>query len=139
MQPIDYEHLLKEATVHFSRSSGKGGQNVNKVETRVELVFNINESKVLDDATKAILMDVLKNKIDHEGHIRITASSERLQHANRRKAEEKFVRLIADALKPKKKRFKTAPTFSSKIARLYSKHKHKAKKHERKKSFSFDE
>ena len=67
MQPIDYEHLLKEATVHFSRSSGKGGQNVNKVETKVELIFNIQHSKILDDATKAILTEVLKNKIDHEG------------------------------------------------------------------------
>ena len=139
MQPIDYEHLLKEASVHFSRSSGKGGQNVNKVETKVELVFNIQHSKILDDATKAILTEVLKNKIDHEGNIRITASSERLQHSNRKKAEEKFIQLISTALKPKKERFKTAPSRASKVARLYSKHRLKVKKHERKKSFSFDD
>lgn len=138
MDNLDYEQLLKEATLHFSRSSGKGGQNVNKVETRVELVFNIPASHLLDDAIKSTLLTALKSKIDHEGNIRITASSERLQHSNRRKAEEKFVKLISTALKPKKKRIKTAPSLSAKMERLHTKHKTSVKKHERQKKFSLE-
>ncbi len=133
--PIDYEQLLKEATIHFSRSSGKGGQNVNKVETRVELIFNIPASNILEESVKATLMTVLKSKIDHEGNLRITASSERLQHSNRKIAEEKFIHLIRTALKPKKKRIKTVPSVASKIARLESKRKVSIKKKERKISY----
>lgn len=138
MQPIDYTELLKEATVHFSRSGGKGGQNVNKVETKVELVFNVSASKVLDEATKTILLTALKNKLDHEGNLHVTSSSERFQHSNRKKAEEKLVRLIKDALKPQKKRIKTAPSRTSKIARLYSKHRLSVKKRERRRISSED-
>lgn len=137
MDHRDYEHLLKEATVHFSRSSGKGGQNVNKVETRVELIFNIPASQVLDEATKATLLSVLKNKIDHEGNLRVVSSSERLQHSNRKKAEEKLIKLIGTALKPKKKRVKTVPSQAAKMERLHEKRRTSVKKQERKK-FSFD-
>lgn len=136
MQFIDYEQLLKEATIHFSRSSGKGGQNVNKVETRVELVFNIPHSHALNDETKNLLSTVLKSKIDSEGNIHITASSERLQHSNRVKAEEKFIKLIKNALIPKKKRIKTTPSASAKRARLETKKRQSSKKKER--TFAFD-
>lgn len=136
MQLINYEELLKEATVHFSRSSGKGGQNVNKVETRVELIFNIPASHVLDDETKSLLSTVLKNKLDSEGNIRVTASSERLQHSNRIKAEEKLIKLIKNALIPKKKRIKTAPSASAKRARLETKKRQSVKKKER--TFAFE-
>ncbi len=138
MKPLDYEHLLKEAKVHFSRSSGKGGQNVNKLETKVELVLNIPESQVLDPATKALLMSSLHNKIDHEGNLHITESSERQQHLNRVKAEQKLITLIKKSLKPKKKRVPTAPTAASKFIRLFSKRKQSAKKKERRKAISTD-
>ena len=134
MNQLDHEqieHLLKETTVHFSRSGGKGGQNVNKVETRVELVFNIAHSQVLDETAKSTLLEVLKNKLDHEGNLHITASTERLQHANRRLAEQKLVRLIKNALTPAVPRLKTKPSKASKIARLYSKRKQSMKKKER--------
>lgn len=137
MQAINYEQLLKEAAVHFSRSGGKGGQNVNKVETRVELVFNIPHSTVLDEQTKAILLSILKKQIDHEGNIHVTAHTERLQHSNRKKAEEKLIRLIQNALKPRKKRIKTEPSKTAKIARLYTKKRHGLKKQERRR-FDYD-
>ena len=125
---IDYEQLLKEATVHFSRSSGKGGQNVNKVETAVELIFNIPHSSLLTDAAKKTLLAVLKSRIDTEGNIHIKATTERLQLSNRKKAEEKFIALIKKGLTPKKKRVKTAPTRAQKMKRLESKKRQSTKK-----------
>jgi ribosome-associated protein len=134
MQTLDYNALLNEATVQFSRSGGKGGQNVNKVETRVELIFNIPTSPILDEATKALLLKNLSSKLDTEGNLRIVASSERQQHANRKKAEEKFIKLLQSALKPKKKRRATAPSKAAKKARLETKRKQSTKKQERKKA-----
>ena len=139
MDPKDYEQLLKEATFHFSRSGGKGGQNVNKVETKVTLTFNIQNSHALNEYEKCRVSCILKNKIDHEGNLHITASSERYQHANRRIVEEKFVQLIKDALKPKKRRLRTAPSATSKLVRLVTKQKHSMKKQTRKKKFFADE
>ena len=135
---IDYDALLKEAKVHFSRSGGKGGQNVNKVETKVELFFNIPESLVLDDTAKNTLMGILHNRIDNEGILRVTASTERQQLANRKKAEQKLIKLIAQTLAPKKKRKATKPSLAAKKARLFSKRKHGLKKKERKKRVTDD-
>ena len=134
---IDYDELLKETHVSFSRSGGKGGQNVNKVETKVELYFNISQSHVLTDHAKEVLLATLP--IDKEGTFKITSSSERYQYANRKKAEQRLISAIRTALQPKRARIETAPSKTSKIARLYTKRKLSTKKKERKRVSSHED
>ncbi len=128
MTTIDMNKLLREVNFNFSRSGGKGGQNVNKVETKVELVFNIADSMTLDDESKATLHRKLKNKIDNDGDIRIVSQTERSQLGNRKKAVDKFAKLIEGAMKKENVRIKTAKTYSSKLQRLEQKKKHAEKK-----------
>jgi ribosome-associated protein len=128
MKTIDLNKLLKEVNFNFSRSGGKGGQNVNKVETKVELVFNIADSMTIDEESKEILLRKLKNKIDNDGDIRIVSQTERSQLGNRKKTIDKFVKLIEEAMKKENVRIKTAKTYSSKLQRLEQKKKHAEKK-----------
>jgi len=128
MQDIDITKLLKEAKFNFSRSGGKGGQNVNKVETKVEIVFNIPDSLTMSGETKMTLLRKLKNKVDKEGNIRIYAQTERSQLGNRKKAVEKFTSLIKNALKREPVRIKTKEPVSSKLERLVMKRKISEKK-----------
>jgi ribosome-associated protein len=99
----------------YNHRCHKGGQNVNKVETKVELVFNIDDSMTLLDAAKAILKKKLVNRIDNESNIRIVSQTERTQLGNRKKAIEKFVKMINNALKKEKIRVKTVKSLSTKI------------------------
>ena len=139
MKTIDINKLLKEVTYNFSRSGGKGGQNVNKVETKVELIFNISDSLTLDDESKETLSRRLVNKIDNDGDIRIKSQTERTQLGNRKKAIDKFVKLIESAMKKENVRIKTAKTLSSKLARLEQKKKQSQKKNVRRiKEFEID-
>lgn len=106
-----------------SRSGGPGGQNVNKVNTKVEVRFNIRDSASLTDAEKQLLMDLLKNRISDDGDLLIISQSERSQLQNRKNAEEKFFRLLAKALSPKISRKPTKPTKASAEKRLGTKKK----------------
>jgi ribosome-associated protein len=127
----DIMNLLTEARYNFSRSGGKGGQNVNKVETKVELVFNIDNSTFLNGDQKGRLRSKLANKIDNEGNLRITSQTERTQAGNRRKVVEKFEKLIHASLRMEKKRSKTKIPKAAKEKILEKKKKHGAKKKER--------
>ena len=113
--------LLNEVWYKATTSGGKGGQNVNKVATRVELYFNINLSTVLTAEEKALLLDRLQNKINDEGILRITSSEERSQGGNKEKVQEKFVRLISRALMVDKPRKKTTPGKAAKEERIKDK------------------
>lgn len=125
---IDLNKVIKEAKFNTSRSGGKGGQNVNKVETKVELVFDIPGSLTLDDAMKALLMKKLAKKLDADGNIRLVSQTDRTQLGNKKKSIEKLVKLIDIALKKEKVRVKTVKSFSSKQQVLEEKKKHSFKK-----------
>ncbi|HEY3250840.1 MAG TPA: alternative ribosome rescue aminoacyl-tRNA hydrolase ArfB [Ignavibacteria bacterium] len=139
MTEIDINKLLKEARFSFSRSGGKGGQNVNKVETKAELVFNVPDSLTINAETKMLLLRKLKNKIDKEGNIRVYSQTERTQLGNKKRAIEKFVSMINTALKKEAVRIKTIEPLSSKMKRLEKKRKHSIKKKERGTKDFFDD
>lgn len=113
--------LLQEVILKATTSGGKGGQNVNKVATRVELYFTINNSVSLSDEQKEILNNKLMNRISGDGVLRITSSENRSQLENKEAVRLKFLELIRKALTPKKKRKQTAPSKSSVEERLRKK------------------
>lgn len=106
-----------------SRSRGPGGQNVNKVNTKVELRFNVTRSANLSEREKEKILVLLKNRITAEGDLIVVSQSERTQLMNRKKAEEKFFSMLAAALTEKPKRMATRPTKASGKERLEKKRK----------------
>lgn len=104
-----------------SRSSGPGGQNVNKVSTKIELRFNLGLTTLFTEEEKARLFVKLKNKISKDGEIILVAQSERTQFMNKAVVTEKFYGIVSKALTLQKKRKSTRPTLSSRIRRLEGK------------------
>lgn len=133
MNRFDVNTLLNEVSFNFSRSGGKGGQNVNKVETKVELIFNVTGSALLNEDLKLRLTRKLHSKLDSKGNLHIVSQSERYQIANKKIAIEKFLELIQKALRKEKKRIKTKKPSAVKQKILERKKKHSIKKRERKK------
>lgn len=126
--------LLKEVRYKTSRSGGKGGQNVNKVESKVELLFDLSASEVLHSNEKEIILK--KTATDEEEPIiKIVSERYRSQLENKEDARRKLISLLNKFLKPVKKRKATKPSLSSKTKRLDSKKKHSQKKLYRKKDF----
>jgi ribosome-associated protein len=118
-----------------SRSSGPGGQHVNKVSTRIELRFDIPSSHLLQEEEKNVIISKLANRINKEGILILASQSERSQYDNKAKVIEKFYRLLEKALTPAKKRTPTRPTAASKAKRLEAKHIKSEKKVFRKITF----
>jgi len=133
------DDLIKEAVFKAVRSGGKGGQNVNKVSTKVELYFDVRASGFLTDEQKSLILGKLKNYADKDGILKLSSQSERPQIMNKNKVKKKFAELIAKAFRKEKKRGKTSPTAASRIDRLNSKKIVSAKKTFRRKDFEFDE
>ena len=110
-----------ELTYDFSRSSGPGGQNVNKVNTRVTLYFDVKNSPSLTGFKKKAITAKLRTRINKEGVLRVISQKHRTQAANKRNATERFAELLKDALTFKPPRKKTKPTKGSIKRRLENK------------------
>ena len=123
MNPDDLKarYLDAEFIYSVSRSSGPGGQNVNKVNSKVELRFDLLKTLQFSETEKEILIRALKNKINNEGELILVSQSERTQLMNKVAVTEKFYELVAKALSIPVKRRSTRPTFASKVKRLETK------------------
>ena len=115
------DELVKELSFATSRSGGKGGQNVNKVETKVELSFDVLNSQKLDEKQKEIISEKLSNRIDKTGVLKITSQESRTQLLNKENALRKFRELISLAFKKEKVRKKTKPSLGVKEKRIKEK------------------
>ncbi len=127
----------KEIKWRFSRSSGPGGQNVNKIESRVEIIFNLEDSKVLNDYQKEILKRNLKTKLVNNS-LRLAVQEHRNQLLNRQLALMKFSSILKNALnKPFKLRKSTQPTKASQKKRVEVKKKRSELKKSRQKEKTY--
>ncbi len=110
-----------EVSFRATRAGGPGGQHVNTSSTRVELWWNLEESSAPNGAQRALLRERLVTRLDGEGWLRLVEAGSRSQLRNREAAEERFLALLRQALKPKKKRMPTRVPRSEKARRLEGK------------------
>lgn len=128
----------EEINFKFVRSSGPGGQNVNKVSTAVKLRFNVVDSPTLPADIRSRLMELAGNRITEEGVLVIDAQQYSTQERNRQAAIDRLVNLIKEASIPPKVRRKTKPSAGSKKRRLESKRRRSEIKQHRKPVNDYD-
>jgi ribosome-associated protein len=107
-----------ELTYKTSRSSGPGGQNVNKLSTRVTVLFDVGHSPSLSDGQKRLIVSKLSSRIDQQGMVHVVSQKHRSQEANRRTAVERLQELLREALTPAPIRRKTNVPMAARQRRL---------------------
>lgn len=127
--------LQKEVIFKTSRSGGKGGQNVNKVSSKVELLFDVNNSLLFNDDEKQLLLTRLQSRFNKDALVQVICDEERSQYLNKEKAIERLMAILSKALEIQKKRKPTKVSKAAKAARLDNKKKHSAKKESRGKNY----
>ncbi|MGM1056074.1 MAG: alternative ribosome rescue aminoacyl-tRNA hydrolase ArfB [Bacteroidota bacterium] len=129
----DYEALKLELTFKAVKSSGPGGQHVNKTASKIILNFDLEKSQALSEEEKSRVLKKLASRITNSGEIILESGETRSQHKNKELVTTRFFELIQKALKKEKPRKKTRPTKASKLKRLRSKKIKSEKKIARKK------
>lgn len=132
-----HKSVLEKSSVSFARSGGKGGQNVNKVNTKVHISISLDEISGISETEKEKLKSKLKSAINSQNEIFLDADDERFQGENRKIALERLENKIFTALKTRKKRIRTKPTKSSVEKRLKLKKIRADRKKSRKRNFDF--
>jgi len=125
---MNIESLLKELKFKAVRSSGAGGQHVNKVSSKVELIFDLQNSSEFSEDEKIVLLKNLQTKLTKENILLLSCDESRSQHKNKEIVIKRFLQLIINGLKVPKKRKATKPSKSSIKKRLDKKKKHAYKK-----------
>lgn len=132
---VPFDDLTRELLFSVSRSSGPGGQHVNKVSTKVTLKFSVEGSNVLTEEQKTILRQKLKSSLTKDGYIILSAQEKRSQLANKEDVINKLRSMLTKALTPRKARRATKPTKRSNEKRIEKKKRVGEKKANRRTSF----
>ena len=127
----EFEIPPAELTVRATRSSGAGGQHVNKTSSRVQMSWDVGASAALDDSQRERLRRKLASRLTDDGVLTVSVSDTRSQHRNREIAEERINEVVRRALTVPKKRKATRPTRAAREARLVAKKLHSRKKQNR--------
>lgn len=128
-------NFSSELSFKTSRSSGAGGQNVNKVETAVTVMWNVSESQLFSDYQKQMILTKLKNRINSDGILQLTATESRTQLQNKKAATERILEIVDQAIYIPKLRKATKPSKGKIQKRLDNKKKISEKKENRKFKF----
>ncbi|MCB0461307.1 MAG: aminoacyl-tRNA hydrolase [Flavobacteriaceae bacterium] len=129
---MDAELLISEITLKAIRSSGSGGQNVNKVSTKIELQFDVDASNGFDDEEKTLLIENLKTRLTKNNVLILQCDESRSQLKNKQIVKERFLEIIKEALTVQKERIPTKTPKAVKRKRLRNKRQNSEKKANRK-------
>jgi ribosome-associated protein len=122
---------MSELRFRFTRSSGPGGQHVNRSATQVELLFDVANSPSLNETQRQRVLRKLRSRIDKEGTLHLVSQETRSQLRNREEVVERFQMLMREALRVPKRRFPTRPTRAARERRLEEKRRRSEAKRER--------